>query len=121
MSDKLKLLETANRKAASDRGFIAYCLLKYSEIEQKTEQEIISSLNCQLEDYYKLGLCRTPDVNSNDFLLRLNNISSYTHVSAIELNKIIKRVNAVLKFSDANTQVENSYLMAARDKKKKDK
>jgi hypothetical protein len=122
MSDKVRLLELANKKVADDSDFIAYFFTKYSEIEKKSQQEIISTLNCSFENYYKVGLCRIPDINETDFLQRLNNISQYSNISSLELNKIIKRVNSVLKFSDnINLQNTSPFLMAARDKKKKDK
>ena len=121
MSDKLKLLQIANKRAAGDCDFIAYYLVKYSEFERISEDEIMSNLNCTIENYFKLGLCRVPDVNSEDFINRLNNISEYSLVSTIELNRIIKRVNSLLMFStDKDLINPPTYLMAARDRKKKD-
>ena len=120
MSDKLKLLETANKKASQDNDFIAYYLRKYLEIEQLTVPQMIAILNCPMEDYYKLGLCRAPDVASTDFLQRLTSIGNYSHISVIELNKIIKRVNSIEKISNIDTETKPAYLMAARDKNKKD-
>lgn len=118
MNDKVKILETANKKVATEKEFIAYFVSKYIEIEHITEDTIISTLNCTLENYYKLGLCRTPDINASDYLKRLNNISNYIGISSVELNKIIKRVNSVLQFTETKVD-ESSYLMAARDKNKK--
>jgi hypothetical protein len=120
MSDKLKLLETANKKASMDKDFVAYYLNRYLEIEQVTQQQVINALNCPLEDYYKLGLCKAPAVESKDFLQRLTDISIYSHISAIELNKIIKRVNSIEKISNIDTETKPAYLMAARDKNKKE-
>lgn len=121
MSHKLKLLKTANKNIETDSGFFAHYLGKYSEIENVSETDIISMLNCTTENYYKLGLCKAPPVNSKDFVQRLNNISDYTGISVLTLNKIIKRVHSVLKISEINKHADTSYLMAARDKNKKDK
>lgn len=120
MTDKLRLLEHAARKVESDSGFIAYLMKKYLDAENISEQEIQSTLHCSVEDYYKLNLCRVPDINANDFVVRLNSISQYTNTSAIELNKIIKRANSILRLSGSNVEQHN-YLMAARDKQNKDK
>lgn len=118
MSDKVKLLEAANKKVAIDREFIAYFLSSYIEIEHTTKDAIMATLNCDFESYYKLGLCKAPSIYAEDYLDRLNKISSYINISSLELNKILKRVNSVLQFTRAETD-ESSYLMAARDKKKK--
>lgn len=120
MSDKLKLLETANKKASMDKDFVAYYLNRYLDIEQLTEQQIINTLNCPIEDYYKLGLCKAPNVESKNFLQRLTDISTYTRISVIELNKIIKRVNSIEKISTVDIESKPAYLIAARDKNKKE-
>ena len=120
MSEKIKMLELAADKAATNTGFIAYLMKKYLEVENIPEQEILSTLHCSLEDYYKLNLCRVPDINANDFASRLNKISEYTNSSAIELNKIIKRANSILRLSGSDFEQHN-YLIAARDKQIKDK
>lgn len=120
MTDKIKLLEHAARKVEADSNFIAFLIKKYLEFEKISEQEIVSKLQCTVEDFYKLNLCRVPDINARDFVTRLNKISEYTNSSAIELNKIIKRTNSLLKLSEDNIEQSN-YLMAARDKQNKDK
>ncbi|MBN8790537.1 MAG: hypothetical protein J0I84_25945, partial [Terrimonas sp.] len=99
MSEKIKILALASQKAANDSGFIAYLMKKYLEIENISEQEVRSTLRCSEENYYKLNLCRIPDIHAKDFVLRLNKISQYTNSSAIELNKIIKRANSILRLS----------------------
>jgi hypothetical protein len=120
MTDKIRLLENAARKVEADSSFIAYLMKNYLAVENISEQEILSMLHCSVEDYYKLNLCRVPDINANDFVTRLNNISQYTNSSAIELNKIIKRANSILRLSGSDVEQHN-YLMAARDKQNKDK
>ncbi|MCB0489876.1 MAG: hypothetical protein KDC99_15445 [Cyclobacteriaceae bacterium] len=120
MDEKIKMLELASCKAAADSGFIAYLVNKYLEVENISEQEILSALHCSEEDYFKLKLCRVPDVNATDFVSRLNRISEYTNSSSVELNKIIKRANSILRLSGDNVEQHN-YLMAARDKQNKEK
>jgi len=121
MNNKKKLLELASKKASDDSNFMAFFLKKYMEFEKVTEQDMQLNLKCSSENYYKLALCKIPNANTNDFIDRLNRISNYANASVFELNKIIKRVNSLLLFSDDKS---NSYLMAARDqynkKNKKD-
>lgn len=119
MSETEKLLKLAFKKVDEDSDFMAFVLRKYLETEKISERELLSALNCTLEDYYKLALCRVPKTDAQNFLERLNNISQYTHISALELNKIIKRVGSILKFADSSNS--NSLLMAARDKKNNEK
>ena len=118
MSDKFKLLELAVKKVCEDRNFMAFYLIRYSQSERISQHDIISSLNCSLENYYRLGLCRVPDANSNNFIEQLNNVSAFTHTSALELNRIIKRVHSLETFSNIN---DNPILMAARDRKRGNK
>jgi|GEM_PF-1571210 len=115
MNDKLKLLELANDKIASDSGFMAYVLVQYMSIEAKTREDIIQEISLDMEQYYKLGLCKVPLWGSEGYLDNLNKIAVYVGISSMALNGIIKRVNAVSQFKGGNP--ENSYLMAARDKK----
>jgi hypothetical protein len=119
MSEKIKLLKLASQKATNDSGFIAYLINKYLEIESISEQEIQSTLHCSGEDYYKLNLCRVPDINADDYLLRLTKICQYTNSSIDELNKVIKRANSVLRFTASDIEQHN-FLVAAREKLNKD-
>lgn len=116
MSDKIKLLELAFKNISEDRNFLSFYLLKYLDIEKVSQQEVMKNLNSSLENYYRLGLCRVPDSSSSSYIEQLNKISEHSHVSTLGLNTIIKRVDAILKFSDVT---DNSFLMAARDRKAK--
>lgn len=115
MSDKLKLLELANKKVADDKDFIAYFLVKYCEIEKTTRERVIDNLRCDIEQYYKLSLCRVPNSIENDYIQRLSTICEYTSIPVLELNKIIKRVNSTTAFLNSN----DTFLIAARDKNKR--
>lgn len=115
MSDKIRLLGLANKEMSGNSNFFAFYLKKYGEIESISEQEICSELNCSIKIYQKLALCKAPSASSSDFLNRLNNVSQYTGIPVIPLNKIIKRVDSVIALSRSNNA---SHLMAARDKKK---
>ena len=89
MNNKIKLFELAYKKVVLDNDFMAFIFKKYMEYEKISDQELMLKLKCSLEDYYKLGLCRVPNINASDFVKRLNKISEYSHTSELELNKIL--------------------------------
>lgn len=113
------MLEMAADKVSSDSSFIAFTIKKYLEFENVSAKELPSVLGCSEEDYYKLLLCRVPEINASDFVARLTKICQYTNSSVIELNKIIKRTTSLLNLSESQIE-QNTYLMAARDKYNKD-
>lgn len=116
MSDKIRLFELANNELADDREFMAFYLEKFQEIENISQQDICLQLNCSSEEYYKLALCKAPEADSSEFISRLNNIGQHTGISVFGLSSMIKRVNSILSLSG---QSHKNYLMAARDKTKK--
>ncbi|WDF54337.1 hypothetical protein [Mucilaginibacter sp. KACC 22063] len=115
MSGKLRLLETAFENAATDSAFLAFFITKYQEAESINAAAVATLLQCEMEAYYRLGLCTVPDVGASNYLSELNKISGYIGISAISLNQILKRAVAIVKLSGTTTQ---SALLAARDKGK---
>lgn len=118
MTEKIKLFELANRKIENQQEFMAFYLRKYLEIERISEKKLCSELNCSIEAYYKLALCKAPDFNALNFITRLKNISKYTGIEVWGLSRIIKRVNTIHAFSETDA---TAYLMAARDMNKQNK
>lgn len=116
MNDKIKLLELANKQIASNEGFLAYVLNQYSEIEHVTTEAIMEMLECNIEGYYKLGLCKAPITTHANYITELSKVTDYIGISTMPLNKIIRRVDTIMQLRNSNTE---SYLMAARDKNKK--
>ncbi|MXV14342.1 hypothetical protein [Hufsiella ginkgonis] len=117
MIDKLMLLKSAYEKAAQESKFLAHTLESYIQIEGITQAEAIDAIGSTQEIYYKLGLCLLPIPSAQNYLEELNKICSYLNITAINLNKIIKRVDSINKFRDSGTS-ENGFLAAARDRTK---
>jgi len=115
MNSQEKLMRLASSRISKDDSFMSYFLGKYLAFERISEDQMISELNCSLACYYKLALCKAPNPTANDFIQRIQRISEKTGVSVFGISKIIKRVYTINKLSDAQSQ---SFLMAARDKKK---
>jgi hypothetical protein len=119
MKERFELLKDAFRRISDNRDFIGYYLKKYCEFENITDQELAKKFNWAFEDYFRLGLCITPDQSSLDFIDRIDKISEYTHLSSLVIVTIIKHVAAIEHFNDISS---DSMLLAARqnDKKKND-
>jgi hypothetical protein len=115
MSSKLRLLETAFENAACDSAFLAFFITKYQEAENTDANGVTAILNCELDAYYRLGLCLAPDVSASNYLSELNKISEYIGISSLLLNQVLKRAVSIVRLSGANT---HSLLLAARDKDK---
>lgn len=117
MSSQLKHLEFAANRASHDNSFIAYFLYKYQEIESIEESKLIKKLDCTKENYFRLALCGSPNLNDPEFSERIKKIALFTEVSALELALIIKRVVVVTQFqSSEKANNTNSILTAARDR-----
>lgn len=112
MNTKLNFLKSAITRVENDQEFMAYTLKKYCEFEKISEVELMSTLECSVDNYYKLALCKVPDISESDFRPRLAIISEYVNIDTSKLIKVIKHVHMVLQFT-LNT---GSVLMAARDK-----
>lgn len=87
--NKLKLFENTYNKLVQDTAFIAYYLEQLIVRENKTKEEVCVLLNCSTEDFYKLALCKAPEINAVDFKQRILKIAGYTNTSAIVISNII--------------------------------
>ena len=87
--NKLKLLEITFNKLSDDSTYMAHYLKKASLLENKSQAEMQKLLNCPEEDYYKLGMCQAPSLQSPDFKLRIKKIASYVNTSEVILANII--------------------------------
>lgn len=88
--NKLKLFEITFHKLSADKAFIAYYLKQFLVAQHKTQEDILQLLNCSLEDYYKLGLCKAPEFDKVYFEERIHKISTYANVYAPALTIILQ-------------------------------
>jgi hypothetical protein len=95
--NKLKLLEHTFNKLTADKSFVAYYLEQLAITENKSKDEIIQLLNCTEENYYKLGLCKAPEINAADYVSRITIIARYATVSEVILSNIVSPVTADVK------------------------
>jgi hypothetical protein len=112
MNTKMNFLKYAITRMEDDHEFMSHTLKKYCEFEQISETELLKVLGCPIGNYYKLALCKAPDVSQSDFMQRLVSISEYAHIELGKLIMIIKHVHTVLTF----TGKPGNMLLAARDK-----
>jgi hypothetical protein len=117
MNKAIGLLEIGAKRLSTEKDFMSFILYRYMEIESISDSDLIEGLNCSAENFYRLALCKAPNVTAGDFVERLERICAYSKTTMVDINRIIKRVDAISKLSSVESQ--NSYLMAARDKGKK--
>lgn len=115
MNTKLNFLKSAVINAENDQAFMAYTLKRYRDYEKISESDVIGILNCSIYDYYKLALCKRPEVTEKDFSDQLKAICDYSGIDTEKLLPLIKRVNTLDAFTDAAKE-KAAFLMAARDK-----
>lgn len=87
--NKLRLFENTYNKLVADKTFMAYYLHELIIRENKTQEEVCVLLNCDQEGYYKLALCKAPEIISADFKQRVLKIAEYTNTPALVLSNII--------------------------------
>jgi len=112
MNTKLNFLKYATTRIEDNHEFMAYTLKMYCEFEKISETELIKVLDCSVNSYYELALCKAPGIGELDFMDRLAIISEYVTIDKSKLIMVIKHVHTLLKFA---SQPEN-ILLAARDK-----
>ncbi|MEO6302644.1 MAG: hypothetical protein ABIP51_05690 [Bacteroidia bacterium] len=100
--NKLGLFENTFNKLSGDRAFMAFYLNEVALKENRTQEDMIALLNCSLEDYYKLGLCKAPEINE-DLNKRIQKIAEYTNTSSLILTNIIKYCT-IEQISESNTK-----------------
>ncbi len=88
--NKLKLFENTYNKLVLDKAFMAYYLEQLIVRENKTKEEVFVLLDCKSEDFYKLALCKAPELSAVDFKQRVLKIAEYTNTSALILSNIIE-------------------------------
>jgi hypothetical protein len=103
--NKLKLFENTYNKLVLDKAFMAYYLEQLIVRENKTKEEVLVLLNCRPENFYKLALCKAPEINAIDFKQRILKIAEYTNTSALIISNIIELSSEIKKEEVQRTSV----------------
>ncbi|MBA3682073.1 MAG: hypothetical protein H0W73_13080 [Bacteroidetes bacterium] len=103
--NKLKLFEHTYNKLVLDKAFMAYYLDQLILRENKTKEEVFVLLNCLPEDFYKLALCKAPEINAIDFKQRILKIAEYSNTSALILTNIIQLSSQTVKAENKQPSV----------------
>ena len=121
MASQVEHLAFAARKAAAREGYIAYFLEKYKEYERLGEETLIERLGCSSAAYYRMALNRAPQQDNANFRDHLQRIAHAAGVSPVELARIIRRVWALQRLSEAKPiSSESQMLLAARDRERQE-
>src|SRR5688500_14607706 len=100
MNEKIELLKYAVERISGNKDYMGFYLKHYCALENITDPELILKLNSNYENYLKLGLCIVPGLSDNSFVDRINVISEYTHISALDIIRIIKHVSTIQHFRE---------------------
>lgn len=99
--------------------YFAFFLFEYQRIEQLSNEEMNAFLSCNDEDFYRLAFCRVPEKNDENFAEKISQIAEYANISKTKLFKIFNRVHAIHALRQSSqTIMEETFLMAAREKNK---
>ena len=55
------------KKVSSRQNYFAYYLSQYQNYEKLTDSELKGFLDCSDEDFFRLALCRVPEMYTNEF------------------------------------------------------
>jgi hypothetical protein len=115
-----QLLARAFEKAAERPLFIAGDLLLYGSLNGMAATSVSSYLNCTLNGFYRLGLCKKPDSLSPSFRSQVEKIAFYVGAHPQRLGSLLREADSVRAMQAVNPSQLSSpvagFLMAARDK-----
>jgi len=117
MDTNEQLLAFAAHRVSSDPAFLAYYLVRFQGDQGWTADELQADLRCVGEAYYRLALCRTPDLDSRDAGSRLLRIADYAGADPYRLIAMVRHVRAMDRLRPTeNVDRRGGFLLAARDR-----
>lgn len=111
--DKLKLLEITYNKVAQDADFIAYYFRQIMESGISDRQQLLSSLQCSEENFYKLGLSKLPPVHQPDYAERINRIATFAGTPPGNLKDILVKALLLQKAKEQAEQQTLEHILFA--------
>jgi hypothetical protein len=117
---KSALLARAGARASTRSEYLGWVFARYSDIEQKTEQELADLLGASANDLRRLRLCLRP--RSKSFAVDVQQIAGKFELDARNLAIVIRHVEALEGMQNDRSAREGSeigVLMAARARRTK--
>ena len=118
------VMEWAARRAGEEPQLLGYELREYRTLNNATEDDVATTLECSRETLVCLALCRRPDVSGPSFRAEIEQIALHCGVNAQKLAALLREVDSLRAIRQvpipphlAPAQV--GLLAAARDRRKK--
>ena len=112
MEGHTRHLALAAQKAAERENYLAFRV--YKKTKGVGDEEIARLLDCEIEAYFRLALCRLPNLEKGSFGDRVRHIAKFANASPTALAKIIKHAESVQAFNRTVSSEHRNLLLAAR-------
>lgn len=114
MEEHTRHLALAVQKAAERENYLASRFSVYKKTKDIGDEEIARLLDCEIEAYFRLALCRLPYLEKGSFGDRVRHIAKFANASPVALAKIIKHAESVQAFNRPVSSEYRNLLLAAR-------
>jgi hypothetical protein len=118
--NKAALLARAANRARMSHEYLGWCLSRYAQAEEKSNQDLADYLGVSMSDFYRLFLCLRPRRES--FSSDVQQIANKFGLESGGLAKLIRHVESLEGMKDervVTTSSEAGLLIAARARTKK--
>ncbi len=117
MSDMATYQTFLINKVSSRKDYFAFFITQYQEYEQLNDEQMKSFLECSDNNFFRLALCRVPDMHADTFTRSIQKIADFANVPVMKLIRMLKRVSGLEVMQQAAEKMhEETLLLAARQK-----
>ena len=117
---KLPLQRFAER-ARKDPFFLAGTLTTYQQVRGWDDQSLATFLECKVSAIQRLAACRMPSATTPQFQDDVRAIAAFVGCSPERLAALIREATVVSAMRKEGKVTEQKYLLAARDRKGRQK
>ncbi len=110
-------LQRFAERARKDPFFLAGTLIAYQQSRGWDDQSLAAFLECEVSALHRLAACRTPSAAPPTFQDEVRAIAAFAGCSPEKLAIILREVMVVTTMRSEGETSEQTYLMAARDRK----
>jgi hypothetical protein len=103
-------------KSSKDDAFLGWALEQFSKSYDYSTANLADYLGCSEEQLHKLALCLLPHENDQQFLSKVERISSRFEIEPSKLLQLIRESTAIARLVTNQRSAIETMLLAARDK-----
>ncbi len=108
------------KKAMDDPFFLGWAINRYALSYHMDRESIATLLQCSNSALDQLALCRLPNSIDPQFAAQVKRIAEYVGCNSNRLAAIIREIAVIDVLEKSNGSSGKGYLMAARDRRKKE-